>query len=57
MLDGEGMHEKEGSGEGDWIYLRDGSSLTKLLRKELGITLDLHGHEDAMAKPSMDFKE
>jgi frataxin len=42
------MHEKEGGGEGDWVYLRDGSSLTELLRKELGLTLDLHGHEDSM---------
>jgi len=32
---GEGMHEKEGSGTGDWVYLRDGTTLTHLLRKEL----------------------
>ena len=44
VLEGEGMHEKEGGGEGDWIYLRDGSSLTDILAKELGIMVELHGH-------------
>ena len=51
------MHEKEGSGMGDWIYLRDGSSLTELLRKEMGITIDLVGHEEAMSNVSTDAKE
>lgn len=50
VLAGEGMHEKEGGGQGDWVYLRDGSSLTDLLQKELSITVDLHGHEEAMQK-------
>ena len=54
MVDGESMHQKEGSGEGDWVYLRDGSSLTTLLRKELGIDVDLHGHEERMAQTSVD---
>jgi len=31
------MNSKEGSGQGDWVYLRDGSSLTEILRKELGV--------------------
>jgi frataxin len=57
VLSGEGMHEKEGTGMGDWIYLRDGSSLTELLRKEVGITVDLAGHEEAMANVSTDAKE
>ena len=26
------------------MYLRDGSNLTELLRKEVGIVVDLHGH-------------
>ena len=43
---GEGMQEKEGSGVGDWMYVRDGSRLSELLRKELGITLNLPGHEE-----------
>lgn len=47
-MQGEGMNDKEGSGEGDWIYLRDGSSLSELLRKELGFSVDLSGHEEAM---------
>lgn len=50
VVDGEGMTEKEGGGSGDWVYLRDGSSLTELLRKELGIAVDLHGHEESMKK-------
>lgn len=38
---GESMNQKEGGGVGDWIYLRDGTSLTDLLRKELGVELSL----------------
>lgn len=34
---GEGMNSKEGSGAGEWIYLRDGSSLAEILRTELGV--------------------
>jgi frataxin len=37
----EGMNFKEGSGQGDWVYLRDGSSLTEILRKELGVDVSL----------------
>lgn len=44
------MHQKEGGGEGAWVYLRDGSNLADLLRKELGITIDLHHHDDDMKK-------
>jgi frataxin len=36
---GEGMDEKQDSGTGDWIYLRDGSSLNELLRKEIGVNV------------------
>jgi len=36
---GEGQHEKEGGGEGEWIYLRDGTSLGDLLMKELQVDL------------------
>lgn len=38
------MQEKEGGGVSDWVYLRDGTSLTELLRRELGVEL---GREDA----------
>lgn len=48
MLHGESMDQKEGGGFGDWVYLRDGTSLTDLLKKELGIVVDLHGHEERM---------
>lgn len=33
------MDSKEGGASGDWVYLRDNTSLTSLLRKELGITV------------------
>ena len=52
VVDGESMHEKEGGGQGDWVYLRDGSRLTEICRKELGFTLDVHRIEESMkAKP------
>ena len=35
------MGEKEGCGIGDWVYLRDGSSLTEILRKELGVDVSV----------------
>ncbi|KAF2839634.1 Frataxin [Patellaria atrata CBS 101060] len=41
VVEGESQHEKEGGGVGDWIYIRDNSSLTQLLRKELGIELGI----------------
>jgi len=31
------MNQKEGAGTEEWIYLRDGTSLTEILRKELGV--------------------
>lgn len=48
----ESMHHKEGGGAGDWIYLRDGSSLTELLRRECGISVDVDGDAEALKKPS-----
>ncbi|KIX09091.1 iron donor protein CyaY [Rhinocladiella mackenziei CBS 650.93] len=47
VVSGAGQHEKEGSavGSGDdgaggrWIYLRDGSGLSELLKKEIGLEL------------------
>jgi len=38
---GEGQNEKEGGGKGDWVYLRDGSSLGDLLLKEVGVDINL----------------
>ncbi|KAH7407151.1 hypothetical protein BKA64DRAFT_705562 [Cadophora sp. MPI-SDFR-AT-0126] len=40
VLLSEGQDAKEGTGRGEWVYLRDGSSLTELLEKEIGITMD-----------------
>lgn len=42
---GESMSEKQGSGIGDWIYIRDGSSMTQLLASELGIVVGKTGGE------------
>lgn len=39
VVSGESMHQKEGGGQGEWIYLRDGTKLSALLNKELGISL------------------
>lgn len=33
----EGQNAKEGGGSGRWIYLRDGTSLTDIIRKELAV--------------------
>lgn len=38
---GDGQNEKQGTAVGDWIYLRDGSTLNKLFHAELGIDLGL----------------
>ena len=53
-MQGESMHQKEGGGVGEWVYLRDGTSLTEVLRKELGISVDVDGHEEAMKEKSVD---
>lgn len=31
------MNQKEGAGTGEWVYLRDGSKLVDLLKKEVGV--------------------
>ncbi|KAM3466489.1 hypothetical protein MY5147_000525 [Beauveria neobassiana] len=36
---GEGQADKEGTGQGRWIYGRDGSSLNDLILEELGVDL------------------
>lgn len=35
----EGQDQKQDTARGDWIYLRDGSSLTELLREETGVSI------------------
>ena len=42
---GEGMGEKQGAGVGDWVYLRDGTRMSELLVKELGIRVSPDEHE------------
>ncbi|KAK4634418.1 Frataxin, mitochondrial [Fulvia fulva] len=45
VLTGESMHQKEGGGSGEWVYLRDGTKFSHLLSKELGILPDHHEEE------------
>jgi len=47
VIAGEGMQHKEGTATGDWMYLRDGTSLTELLRQELGITVVAEEDQEA----------
>ena len=54
VIAGESMHQKEGGGAGDWIYVRDGTSLTDLLRREMGISVDIDGDAEALVKPSVE---
>jgi frataxin len=37
VIFGEGQHEKQDTATGDWVYLRDGSTLNDLLKSEIGI--------------------
>ncbi|QIW96807.1 hypothetical protein AMS68_002325 [Peltaster fructicola] len=53
-ISGESMDQKEGSGTGEWIYIRDGSSLSDLLRKELGIDATVGDLEKQLAQKSTD---
>ena len=41
VISGDHHHEKEGTatGAGEWIYLRDGSRLDELLKREVGVDL------------------
>ncbi|KAI9847385.1 MAG: Mitochondrial chaperone Frataxin [Sclerophora amabilis] len=43
VVSGESMHQKEGCGAGEWVYLRDGSTLADLVKKEIGINLEFEG--------------
>ncbi|KAL2185569.1 Frataxin [Thermothelomyces heterothallicus CBS 203.75] len=42
---GEGQHEKQDTVTGDWVYLRDGSTLNDLLKNEIGIDFSLSDAE------------
>ncbi|PVI05927.1 arabinogalactan endo-1,4-beta-galactosidase [Periconia macrospinosa] len=39
VVSGESMHQKEGGGSGDWVYLRDGTTLSEIVHTELGVEL------------------
>ena len=41
VIEGDKQHEKEGTGGGGkWIYLRDGSTLSGLLKREMGVDVE-----------------
>lgn len=48
------MDQKEGGGVGDWIYIRDGTSLSDILRKEIGIDVTIDNLEEELTKKSTD---
>lgn len=39
VVTGESLNQKEGSGKGEWVYLRENISLSDVVRKELGVEL------------------
>jgi frataxin len=41
VLFGEGQDMKEGSGAGDWVYIKDSTSLSELVKEELGVVVDV----------------
>jgi len=41
VVRGEGQGDKQGTAVGEWMYIRDGSTLAKLFRDELGVDLGL----------------
>lgn len=45
------MHEKEGAGSEDWTYIRDGTSLSELLKKELGVQVAADGSDGSDGTP------
>lgn len=36
----EGQDAKEGTGSGEWVYLRDGSTLNQVLANEIGVDME-----------------
>lgn len=41
VIFGEDQALKEGTATGEWVYLRDGSTLSELFLKELGVDVSL----------------
>lgn len=48
---GEGQHEKQDTATGDWVYLRDGTTLNDLLESEIGIDFGVSDAELGGWKP------
>lgn len=48
---GEGQHEKQDTATGDWVYLRDGTTLNDLLKSEIGIDFGVSDAELGGWKP------
>jgi frataxin len=44
---GESMNDKEGAGQGEWVYIRDGTTLAGVLKKELGVDILIVEEEEA----------
>jgi frataxin len=42
---GDGQSDKAGTAFGNWIYMRDGTSLKELFKQELGIDFNLPNAE------------
>jgi frataxin len=41
VVSGEGQSQKEDTAVGDWVYIRDGSTLGELFLKELNIDMSM----------------
>lgn len=41
VVRGEGQNDKQGTAVGEWVYVRDGSTLANIFRDELGVDLGL----------------
>ncbi|TVY90540.1 Frataxin-like protein, mitochondrial [Lachnellula willkommii] len=41
VMASEGQDAKEGTGSGEWVYLRDGSTLNGLLANEIGVNMEM----------------
>lgn len=46
VVQSEGQNSKEGTGKGEWVYLRDQTTLSELLRAEIGIEVALVDEEE-----------
>lgn len=40
VVTNEGQEDKQDTGAGEWVYLRDGTTLSELMLKETGVNMD-----------------